>query len=254
KEKEKYYSGHIDYLVIQDKLRYELLKKENNLKNDIKTFLISVSPAYEDVKAENIYQRFGIPLNKTLIIHSGSVADWSGMDIILSLIKESRGHDVHFVIHSHKELSSSDPYKTAIDDLIRDGYPVSIHNHPFVDYAMYCGFLKGFHIGLAFYVSAAQRNPHLGKNLTNIGLASGKFSTYMMVGLPAIVNLEESFSDLFKKYKFGGILMDNDNFFSIVKRIKEEFYTYSTESKRMYNEVLNPEESVQTFFKDLFKS
>jgi len=71
--------------------------------------------------------------------------------------------------------------------------------------------------------------------MQEIGLSSGKFSMYMMLGLPTIVTACKTYNELIKKYKFGAVIEDVKELKSVVggEYAKEDV-------ERLYNEVLTP--------------
>jgi len=68
--------------------------------------------------------------------------------------------------------------------------------------------LEQFDIGIAFYkpifnssnFSFSPHNKYLGLNIQNVGLASGKFSSYLRAGLPVLVNYWSVEIDEINKY------------------------------------------------------
>jgi len=238
KNKEIKYSKFIDSLLIQDEVRRDLLFAENGftLPED-KVALIPVSPEPIEVKeAVDIHKRFGIDNSMKLAVYSGSLGKWCGTDAIIEAFDKGYWPEgYHLVFHTRKPLKEGDAYYNDIMRLANDPkIPFTLHSHPFEAFEDLATFLKGFDIALALYYPNYD-GPYYGKNMQEIGLSSGKFSMYMMLGLPAIVTACKTYNQLIKKYNFGAVIED-------VKELKDVVdKEYSKKDVEMlYKEVLFP--------------
>ena len=211
KEKEIYYSRFIDSLLIQDEKRRDLLIKENNISIPSEYItLVPVSPMkIEIAEKPDIHRSLNIPIGKKLVIYSGSVGAWCGTDALIEAFDNRYwNNDYWLVFHTRKTIQSNDAYYKELLRLENDvNIPFSLHPHPFDSFEDLSVFLSGFDIALALYYPNNE-NPYYGNNLKEIGLASGKFSTYMMLGIPTIVTSCDIYADLKLKYPFGAILPD----------------------------------------------
>jgi hypothetical protein len=66
--------------------------------------------------------------------------------------------------------------------------------------------LAGVAVGLAFY-EPDYNSYHTGRNLTYLGLASGKISTYLRHGIPVIVNNIGLYADEALRHGFGRVVV-----------------------------------------------
>ncbi|MDQ3194594.1 MAG: hypothetical protein M3P82_06300 [Bacteroidota bacterium] len=235
------YSEIVDLVIIQDKKREELLKAVNNFSADTKFLLIPVSPKKIDVKSNeyDIYNHLNIPRDKKLVISSGTLQKWSGINELLNLFPDHWDNDFWLVIHSHYILDEDDELKKRINTLIEGKMNISFHNQPFYEYEDYAAFLSKCHIGIAVYFPNTI-DIFAGKNIQEIGLSSGKFSTYMMLGIPAITTSNSLYKILNEKYDFGGTINEIDDIPRVMNEIKNNYDLKVKGCKKIYDTELDP--------------
>jgi hypothetical protein len=223
KIKEKRYGKYLDCLVIQDRHRQELLLNENNWKDfNFKTFLLPVSYPLiqlDPTKRLEYRNKLGIAESEHIIIHSGSVAPWSGGNYLVSLLKAGLGLNTKLLVHSKTKINPDNVILTELSKLSALGYPVILHDESFADYEEYLNFLQIADIGLALYFSDYM-SPFNGKNIEEIGLSSGKFSCYMLAAIPTITTPNEIYKELNERYDFGGIASSTSSILFEINRIK----------------------------------
>ena len=81
--------------------------------------------------------------------------------------------------------------------------------------------------------------------MKEIGLSSGKFSMYMMLGLPTIVTPCKVYEELIKKYRFGAVIND----VSQLGEKLDEISNQKNESNLLYESILNPINQLNSFVK-----
>jgi len=240
KEKEIFYAAFVDSLLIQDEKRKNLLLQENRMTlSDENIALVPVSPMKIEVKnAIDIHRQLNIPPEKKLAVYSGSVGEWCGTQAIIEAFDKGYwNNDYWLVFHTRKSILSDDSFYADLKSLDADvNIPFSLHPHPFDSFEGLSGFLSGFDLALALYYPNNQ-NPYYGMNMKEIGLSSGKFSTYMMLGLPTIVTSCSIYEELLLKYRFGAILDDIKNFKIAIQQVEQS----KNETHKLYNEILDPE-------------
>jgi len=239
KEKEIYYSSTIESLLVQDEKRKELLIKENGIRisSDHIAF-VPVSPEKIEVKNKvDIHEKFSIPRNKRLAVYSGSIGKWCGTQAIIEAFDKGFWDSEHWLIfHTRKPITKTDPFYEDLKRLHNDSeVPFSLHTQPFKGFEELSSFLSGFDLALALYYPNTE-NPYYGMNMKEIGLSSGKFSTYMMLGLPTIVTSCSIYEELLKSYKIGAIIENVESLKSAMTETK-----FSVEDiSQLYNDYLNP--------------
>jgi hypothetical protein len=246
KEKEIYYSGFIDSLLIQDEKRRDLLINENSISIPPECIaLVPVSPVkIEIAEKPDIHTSLNIPVDKKLVIYSGSVGAWCGTDAIIEAFDKGYwNNDYWLVFHTRKIIQSNDAYYEELMRLENDvNIPFSMHPHPFDSFEELSVFLSGFDLALALYYPNNE-NPYYGKNMKEIGLSSGKFSTYMMLGIPTIVTPCDIYADLILKYPFGAVLQDINQ----IGTLLSETVFDKQGAYQLYNEKLQPMDKLKKY-------
>lgn len=242
---EKKYSRMADLLVIQDSNREKLLRDINEFRENIIVQHIPVSPKPADysLKKYNINKELNIPEGKTIIVYSGTLMQWSGIYELTDLIPEKINSDFWLVIHSHHKLEDNDELKIKIMSLVEKKYNISFHNDPFYENKDYFNFLSACDIGIATYFPN-DFDIFAGKNIKEIGLSSGKFSTYMMLGLPTITTSNSIYKELNNKYQFGEIIDSMEEIPEALKNLMTDFNIKSESCKELYEKELNPESRI----------
>lgn len=239
KNAEEVASKQVDFILVQDKMRYEHLIANNfGLRKKIDSFLIPVAPIETKVKLALP------PKDKVKIIFSGSFASWSGLDFILDSIEnENWNKRYEITFHSRLELNKDNFYLKRIEDLKSKGYSVYFSAKPFYNQIAFFEFLQNFHIGLGFYF--ASTSVFTKKNITEIGLASGKLNTYAMVGIPAITNHSTFLDALNSEYNFGELLRENELLYDKINLVMINWYEKSRGAKTYYDSILNPNDKIE---------
>ena len=103
--------------------------------------------------------------------------------------KEKQQHlhqkNVLLLIHSKSELNPQNKIHNNLLELEKNSESVLIHKTVFSDFTEYLSFLQVADYGLVLY-QKDESSPYTGKNIVEIGLASGKFACFMSQGIPVI--------------------------------------------------------------------
>jgi len=251
------------------------LSNQSNLSEQPKCvshFLVPVSTAPMHITSlVDIHTRFNIPKDVKTVVYSGSIGTWCGTDAILDMFEQGlwpKGH--HLVFHTRKRIAvvkngydrlrkvmKGDAVKSVNEGESRlksvnigersveerlmaldedPKVPFTLHGNPFDSFNDLGAFLKGFDIALALYYPNNE-SAYYGRNMQEIGLSSGKFSMYMMLGLPTIVTPCKTYEQLLKQYRFGAVLSDERQIAECLMRIDANC---GKEAKRLYDEILQP--------------
>lgn len=245
---EKEYSKRSEFIVIQDSEREKLLRSANELGNEMEFFHIPVSPEKTEVNDSkfDLCKELNIPQDKIIIVYSGSLQSWSGILNILDLFPDQWDNEHWLLIHTHNDLPENNEIKHRIDKLIKEKQNISFHNIPFPGFLEYAGFLAGCDIGLAVYFPDYE-DSFSGKNVGEIGLSSGKFSTYIMLGKPTITSSNKIYNYLNEKYNFGYIIDSADEIKKGIKEINAEYESKVEGCNNLYKEILEPETKINNF-------
>lgn len=226
-------------LLIQGKYRKELFLQEHEGCKIGQMFFLPVAPAKVS-EIEEPRSIIPIPEGKKSIIYSGSLHLWSGILEVLEQVRNNWDPDFHMVIHYRFPEYDNEAIKV-IQDMEREGYPITLFIKKFVN-TEYYSFLQQFDVALATYKSNPKSYHGIdGKNFEIMGLASGKFNTQMMLGIPTITTYSSSFSDFKKNYNFGYVLNDFSELKTALGYVKIRREEMSKEAKRLYAEVISPD-------------
>ena len=238
---EKKYSCRADSVIVQDKTREKLLREENNFKKGIKYIHIPVSPKYSEInKVEyDIYSELNIPRSKTIVVYSGNLQRWSGINEIIDLFPKKWNNDFWFVIHSHFILNKDSVLRIRLEDMIKDNMNISFHNKPFYHTKDYYEFLSCCHIGVAIYIPNTI-DFFAGRNISEIGLSSGKFSTYMMLGLPTVTTSNSIYKELNGVYNFGETINNIEEIPAKLTEIKNNYDQKKNGCRDIFEKELDP--------------
>jgi glycosyltransferase involved in cell wall biosynthesis len=255
KKKEKYRLKKLDYLIIQDEVRLSLFLKENHLElnTHIKIFKIPVAPKkinIDKLSGWDLHKKMNIPENKKVVIYSGSIGEWAGTDQLINMLENYWNKNFWLVLHSRLPLREDDEYLLRINKLIAEGFPVSLHAEPFDSYIDYAAFLKNFDVAVVLYKSR-KGSMYSGKNLEEIGLASGKFSMYLMMGIPVITSPQTIYKQLLEKFKFGAVIEDETCFSELLSYCFVNKEELNKNALALYDSILDPEQQLSLLIEQL---
>ena len=117
---------------------------------------------------------------------------------------------------------------------------MTLNDKYFVDEGEYLEFLAAFDFGLVLYVPDG--GMYTGKNIKNIGLASGKFAAYCMLDLPIIFCSCSEYDKLNTEYEFGYSVSDKDGFWKLLSFSLPNLRSGSP--LKLYNNKLDPLDSI----------
>ena len=234
------YINKIDLLIIPDSIREELLL--DSFSNKINFFnqkKIYIPVGYRDTIASQTVRK------KNYILYSGSVTEACKLNTLIELFKnkdESLDYKLH--IHSYSKLNN---FSSFTNNII-------VSDEPITDKDDYIRFISGFGIALVLYYPDSDVGSHFGKNILEIGLSSGKLSLFCSQGIPVIFSPDKTFLKLKNSFDYGEPLWEFSDFFNIIGMIYENYDLYSRESRRLYEEVLNPVNGLNEFSKYLTRN
>lgn len=219
--------------IIQDPLRGRLLKEENRLA-DMEMFYLPVAPSNDPAvkKTDYLRDKFNIPEEKIIVTHAGSFSEWTCAE---ELIESSKSWPEEFVLVIHIRNQPNEFIKTLMLD--KNTAHIIFSTDPCTE-SEYEELLASADIGLVLY-KPTKSNKYTGKNIENMGLSSGKFSSYMKCGIPIISINQEYYKKMLKSYEFG---LDIDDFKAMPEalfKIKENYNDYCNGVKRLFEERLN---------------
>jgi len=176
----------VAFALCQDDARAGHLAWENAIDRErILTMPVAGRGARPGGRTFGLHDAFGLPQETKIAVYIGSTdAKWTGSDILLANVGKWPD-DWVLVLHHRFDSGSMERLLAGLDEHARSKVFIS----PFPSLATHelHRLLHACDFGLCFYTPTYDA-PLLGRNLEHIGMASGKFTTYLQHGLPVLVN------------------------------------------------------------------
>lgn len=207
----------LDFAVAQDAVRADLLARENDIPRE-RILIVPVAPRGRppDVDHGYIRDRFGIGGDAYVAVVVGSVATWSGSELLVECANRLPD-DWVLVLHDRHGFSD-----TSIEEL-----PERVHlsTRPVPGIEGLTRLLVDADVGIAFYTPTYD-NPYVGDNLRHVGLASGKVGMYLQHGIPVIVNDQELLGRVVERAGVGVQIDGPDDFAQALDEISADLDGY----------------------------
>ncbi|HNB52246.1 MAG TPA: hypothetical protein PK530_09905, partial [Anaerolineales bacterium] len=235
KEKEIRLSRQAAFIIIQDEDRAGLLAKDNALPIE-KFVYVPNSPLGPARRQKNSYwhQKFGLAPETKIVLHAGSIGEWTGID---GIVESVRDWPENYVLVIHTRFSTGT--NGTIQRLQQRALPgkVFFSLDP-VSRQNYDQIMDGADIGLAFYQSVAG-NVYFQQNIRTIGLSSGKAAYSMRAGLPLIFSRGIGLPELIEKCRAGVVVEDMSKIGVAISQIDHAYQEYSAAAIKLFNSYLN---------------
>lgn len=133
------------------------------------------------------------------------------------LIEQGLPEDVVLVVHSRFKLNSYIGINRRLLSYAESsGGKVIVDDEYIGSFAESVAFISQFDGGLVYYI-ILEEDVYSGKNISQIGLSSGKFSMFMCAGVPVIASKLPAYSALLKDYGFGRLASDAETTMQILR-------------------------------------
>jgi glycosyltransferase involved in cell wall biosynthesis len=235
KARERALSRRAAFVVVQDAARGRLLVEDNGLDWG-RVILVPNAPSGPARRAasRHWHTRFDLPPDSRVVVHSGSLGDWTGIEAIVeSAIDWPDGWVL--VVHTRYDAESS----RYVDELRQRAGPrrVWFSLRP-VARQDYDPLIDGADVGLAFYVPSGTSS-FTQRNVQTIGLSSGKLAYFLRAGLPVIVNRATSIGDLVESSGCGLAIDDATGIAAALDRIRMGYASYSAAALAFFDDRLD---------------
>ncbi|MDQ6671399.1 MAG: hypothetical protein M3069_11730 [Chloroflexota bacterium] len=235
KAQERTLSRQAEFIVVQDEARGRLLAEDNGVSWERLVLVPNAPPGPARRRPSSYWHtRFELPADARVVVHSGSLGDWTGIQAIVDSAADWPAQWV-LVIHTRYDGHSS----AYVDDLRRraDAGRVWFSLSP-VPRQDYDPLIDGAHVGLAFYVSSGGSS-FTQRNIQTIGLSSGKLAYYLRAGLPVIVNRAASIAELIRSSGCGVAVEDAAAIGPALDRISGGYADFSARACAFFEERLD---------------
>jgi hypothetical protein len=231
KAQERTLSRAAEFIVVQDEARGRLLAEDNSIDWQRLVLVPNAPPGPARRRPSRYWHtRFELPADARVVVHSGSLGDWTGIEAMVDSATDWPPHWV-LVVHTRYDAESS----AYVDNLRRRADPrrVWFSLRP-VPRQEYDPLIDGAEVGLAFYVSSGDSS-FTQSNVQTIGLSSGKLAYYLRAGLPVIVNRAASIADLVESSGCGLAVGDARGIGPALDRIAANYAGFSAAAAAFFD-------------------
>lgn len=221
---------HFDLAVAQDPVRADMLAKEIDF-NRNRIIEVPVAPRGRPPVTTPgwLRARFGIDEAVRIAVMVGSVAAWSGSDLVTACA-ERLPPDWVLVLHDRHGFRGS-PVKGLPGHVLLSTEPV-----PGIEGLSL--LLADADAGIAFYTPSYD-SPFLGDNLRHVGLASGKVGMYLQHGVPVVVNDQDYLGQVVTDQRVGVRIAAPEDFPSALASIAADRDGYRRRCEAFFDERLD---------------
>ncbi len=189
---------------------------------------------YTGDKTHILHERLGLPLETKIAVYFGSVeAKWSGIHALLDCVA-NWPEDWILLLHHRYGTDTILSLLKNLDE--RSARKIRLSPFPGLPPNELHRLLHACDVGLCFY-KPDYKSLLTGKNLVTIGMASGKFTSYMQHGLPVLAYEKGQIGDLISQHDLGWVIHDISDSKNILSAIdRKELKTKSKKCLDFFTE------------------
>jgi glycosyltransferase involved in cell wall biosynthesis len=238
-------------VLIQDEVRGRVFSKEAG--REFHLFYAPVSPLQYRGKGSGdhsgIKRALGLPLDKKILIYSGSMSPYAKHDWWIR-IAEILPDEYIFLFTCYDGSQLREPILARIGKILTSRGNVYFVGKE-LPAATHLQVLQACDAGIAFF-RPIYTHWMSGRNIRDIGLSSGKFSTYISCGLPVICDSDqEIFRKLAADYPVVQTIFSPDEIPAKLKSLSEIRADSNAGCKKLFDEVLNPYVGIKSYLNGL---
>jgi hypothetical protein len=228
-------------VLIQDDERSQAFCRETSFPCE-RVLTVPIAPPPHQVGRTDFLRRtLGIAPDRRIVLYCGNLQSWASRDELAELVSYWPD-DYCLVLHNRSTVQRT--LQRFLDRLTETG-KIFISAQP-VGRREMSVLVSSADFGLAPY-KPVPGDLWTGNNLYHLGFASGKVSYYALCGLPMLARPLPVFEREFARYKCGKIYYRLSETGKLLEEMARDYENYSMESKRFYDERLNPKEGMEKF-------
>jgi hypothetical protein len=235
KAHERALSQQAAFVIVQDAERGRLLADDDTL-DWSRVVLVPNAPPGPARRQPGRYwhTRFDLPVDARVVVHSGSLGAWTGIDAIVDSTPHWPAGWV-LVIHTRFDAESS----AYVEGLRARADPGRVYfSLKPVARQEYDPLIDSADVGLAFYVPQSG-SAFTQRNVQAIGLSSGKLAYYLRAGLPVVVNRDASIAEVVDGQSLGVSVATAADIRAALERLSEAYGRYSAAALRFFDQHLD---------------
>jgi hypothetical protein len=228
-------------VLIQDDERSQAFCRETSFPPERVSTVPIAPPPQQLGRTDFLRRTLEIPPNRRIVLYCGNIQSWASRDELAELV--SYWPDEYcLVLHNRSNVQPT--LQRFLDRLTETG-KIFISAEP-VGRKEMAALVRSADFGLAPY-KPVPGDLWTGNNLYHLGFASGKVSYYALCGLPILARPLPVFEREFARYQCGKIYQRLSDTGDLLDAMKSDYENYSMESRRFYDERLNPVDGMEKF-------
>ncbi len=223
------------FVMIQDELRGRLLADDNGIPWE-RLALVPNAPLGPARRRLSDYwrRRFDLSPEQRVVLHSGSLGGWTGIDEIVASAPTWPPGWV-LVVHTRYDAGTS----AYVDGLRARADPTRVFfSLKPVPRQEYDQLIDGADLGVAFYVPTDDSS-FTQTNVQAIGLSSGKLAYYLRAALPVVVNDASSIGEVVAREGCGVSVAGASEIAAAISRIARKYDRYAGQAGTFFDRHLD---------------
>lgn len=234
-------SRKAEVILIQDEERGAAMAADNGIEPG-RFVYVPVAPYPSAIRRETwLRERCGIPEDQTIVLLSGTIDAWTSRDLLPEIV---RGWPEGFALVIHNRQQGHARIGAFLAKLA--AHPRVYTTDEYLDQQDLPRLYGSADIGFVPYLP----NPvHWGSHLNTLhmGFASGKVGYFAMCGVPLLTSDLPVYRREFAEYRAGYCYSAIAEIPELLVRIRDNRALHASESRRFYDERLNPQRGIAAF-------
>jgi hypothetical protein len=192
----------IRFAVSQDTIRSQHLSRENGIPlYRILTIPLAGRRTRPGPNTHSLHATLGIPARTRIALFIGGVSE---MCCMADVIRQAAAFQDHWALVVHNRYGLTPTVRRYVQ-LSQGVQNIYFSSHPYGTFDEMGGMIRSADLGIAFY-RMVRGSIYTGRNVGDIGMSSGKISTYLQHGLPVLTNEIGLMSLLVRSHQLGWVV------------------------------------------------